>query len=111
MAKLPAPVRASEVESSMPPMAEGFTLRSEVDEMSERLMETDMIPFDVAQKVSEVSTSTTDMEGMLNLVLEKLDSSFFLAKQIVYEKGECGFELFILTRGAVDMMDGKVSGK
>ena len=43
----------------------------------------------------------------LSLLLDRLDSSFFLSKQTIYEKGECGFELFLLTRGSVDMMDGK----
>jgi len=43
----------------------------------------------------------------LNSVLDVLQSDFFLQEQTVWEKGECGFELYFITRGSVDLMDGK----
>ena len=45
--------------------------------------------------------------SFIDSILDQLGSDFFLTGDIVYEKGECGKELFILTRGAVDLVDGK----
>ena len=43
----------------------------------------------------------------IDLVLDVLKSDFFLKGDILYEKGECAFELFLITRGAIDLIDGK----
>jgi hypothetical protein len=43
----------------------------------------------------------------IDQILDEMHSDFFLLGDTVYEKGECGRELFILTRGAVDLVDGK----
>ncbi|GMH74967.1 hypothetical protein TL16_g06612 [Triparma laevis f. inornata] len=45
--------------------------------------------------------------AFIDLVLDVLKSDFFLKGDILYEKGECAFELFLITRGAIDLMDGK----
>jgi CRP-like cAMP-binding protein len=45
--------------------------------------------------------------SFIDLILDELQSDFFLQGDVVYEKGECGKELYILTRGAVDLVDGK----
>jgi len=44
---------------------------------------------------------------MIDLILDSLVSDFFLKGDRVYEKGECAMELFLLTRGDVDLIDGK----
>jgi len=45
--------------------------------------------------------------SFLNQVLDELDSDFFLNDTVVWDKGECGFEVYFLTGGNVDLMDGK----
>ena len=45
--------------------------------------------------------------SFIDQILDELKSDFFLAGDTVYEKGECGKELYILTRGSVDLVDGK----
>mmetsp|Transcript_18981 Transcript_18981/g.39543 ORF Transcript_18981/g.39543 Transcript_18981/m.39543 type:complete len:2349 (+) Transcript_18981:25-7071(+) len=44
---------------------------------------------------------------MIDLILDSLVSDFFLKGDTVYEKGECATELFLVTRGDVDLLDGK----
>lgn len=45
--------------------------------------------------------------NFLNHVLDILESDFFLHESIVWEKGECGFELYFITRGNIDLMERK----
>ena len=40
-------------------------------------------------------------------ILDMLESDFFLKGDVIYEKGECAFELFLITKGSIDLIDGK----
>ena len=43
--------------------------------------------------------SRSQFDGnFVDQILDELHSDFFLVGDVVYEKGECGKELFILTR-------------
>ena len=44
---------------------------------------------------------------VIDRILDSLVSDFFLKGDKVYEKGECATELFLITRGDVDLLDGK----
>lgn len=43
----------------------------------------------------------------LNAVLGLLEGDFFLKDHEVWQKGECGFDMYFITRGNVDLFDGK----
>ena len=45
--------------------------------------------------------------SFLNSVLDILEGEFFLQDHEVWEKGECGFDMYMVARGNIDLYDGK----
>ena len=67
----------------------------------------EVLKFHVFKTIKDAPVFKQMTLTFLNNILDELDSDFFLNDTVVWDKGECGFEVYFLTRGNVDLMDGK----